>query len=277
MTSQALIIEDDLDTASLFSHILEFIGFTTEIIRSGEQAVSRLKETVPDIVLLDILLGQNVTGINILDYIKGEKRLSTSRVIVITGYPNLAESVGNKADLVLLKPISAKQLSTMVLRLCPNHVYENFLYTASHDAMTGLMNYARFKDRLSHSVSRAKRTDGLLFAVLFIQILGLDEVQNTHGQLIVNQVLLTFVEKVWALIREIDTFSRLSEDKFAILLENIKDPSNASRVAERIQKDIRKPMSIQGQRISIDSIIEITQDDLIEQLDTYMKIKITRS
>jgi GGDEF domain-containing protein len=85
------------------------------------------------------------------------------------------------------------------------------------------------------------------------------------------------VEKVWALIREIDTFSRLSEDKFAILLENIKDPSNASRVAERIQKDIRKPMSIQGQRISIDSIIEISQDDLIEQLDTYMKIKITRS
>jgi diguanylate cyclase (GGDEF)-like protein len=277
MTSHALIIEDDQDTASLFSHILEFIGFATEIIRSGEQALSRLKQTVPDIVLLDILLGQNVTGINILDYIKGETRLNTSRVIVITGYPNLAESVGNRADLVLLKPISAKQLSTMVLRLCPNHVYENFLYTASHDAMTGLMNYARFKDRLAHSVSRAKRTDELLFAVLFIQLEGLDDVLNVNGQLIVNQVLLTFVEKVWTLIREIDTFSRLSEDKFAILLENIKDSNNASRVAERIQKDIRKPVNIQGQRISIDSTVEIAHDDLLERLDTYLNIKTKKS
>jgi len=271
MTSQALIIEDDQDTASLFSHILEFIGFNTEIIRTGEKALIRLKQTVPDIVLLDIQLSQNISGLNILDYIKGEERMDSCRVIVITGHPNLAENVGHKSDLVLLKPISAKQLSTMVMRLCPNHICENFLYNASYDGLTGLMNYARFKDRLSHATSRAKRTEGLIFAVLLINISEFIRLNRTYGQLLMNQFVLIFVERIQEQIREVDTFSRLSEDKFAILLENINNRSNASTVCTRINQTLDHPFLSQGQEISIDANIDIVYDDLINQVDTYLK------
>jgi diguanylate cyclase (GGDEF)-like protein len=273
MTSHALIIEDDRDTAALFSHILEFIGFETEIVRSEEKAQNRLRQSIPDIVLLDLLLSQNVSGLNILDYIKGEDRLSTSRVIVITGHHNLAESVEDKADLVLIKPIDAKQLSTMVLRLVPDHICENFLYYASHDPLTDLMNYARFKDRLLHAVSRARRTESLVFAIIFLRLVGFPTVSRTYGQTIMNQFLLAFVGKVQSQIREIDTLSRLSEDKFAILLENILDTENGPIVAKRIQRALETPFHIQGQEISIETSIDICYDDLVEGLEIFLKTK----
>ena len=272
MSSQALIIEDDQDTASLFSHILEFIGFGTQIIRNAEFARARLHEMEPEIVLLDILLGQNVSGLNILDYIKSEERLRSCRVIVITGYANLAESVGDKADLVLLKPISAKQLSTMVLRLLPNHICENFLYNASHDPMTGLMNYARFKDRLTHAVSRIKRAENLRFTLLFVRINELDIIQRKHQLAGTNQILHAFVERVNEQIREVDTFARLSEDKFAILLENIKDPENAAIVVSRIRKSLERPFRIDQVLVPMDVFVEVASDDLLGSLDIFLAV-----
>lgn len=270
MTSHALIIEDDQDTASLFSHILEFIGFSTEIIRHSEQAMNRLRQIAPDIVLLDIMLSQNMSGLNILEYIKEEDRLNNCRVIVITGYPNLAESVGDKADLVLLKPISAKQLSTMVLRLCPNHIYENFLYNASYDPVTGLMNYARFKDRLAHAVSRAKRIEGLYFALILIRFQGLAAIKKSHGQSMVNKVLNEVIKNLKSQIREMDTLARISEEKLAILFENILDIKNAATLVQRIQGLLETPIRIQGERFSVDASVDITHEDLIERLAAFL-------
>jgi PleD family two-component response regulator len=270
MNSHALIIEDDQDTASLFSHILEFIGFTTEIIRSGELAMSRLQQIVPDIVLLDIMLSQGISGLNILDYIKGEERLNNCRVIVITGYPSLAESIGEKADLILLKPISAKQLSAMVLRLCPNHIYENFLYNASYDPVTGLMNYARFKDRLSHAVRRAKRIEELYFALAFIRVQGLTALKKTHGQSMVNKVLNKLVQKMKDQIREADTLARVSENKLAILFENIREIGDKSILDERIRNLLGSPIRIQGERFLVEANVDIIHEDFIDGLDAFL-------
>jgi diguanylate cyclase (GGDEF)-like protein len=270
--SHALIIEDDRDTASLFSHILEFIGFTAEIIQAGEDALERLTCCVPDIILLDINLSSDVSGLDILNYIKGEDRLVKSRVLVITGYPNLVDVIEKEADLVLIKPISARQLSTMVLRLCPDHICENFLHNASYDAVTGLMNYARLKDRLVHATKRAKRVSDLQFAIIFMQIEGIEALKNTYGQLLTNQVLLMFVERLRGQVREVDTFSRLSEDKFGILLENINDPQNADIVATRIRVALEPTFEIQDQAIPIQVSIDTVVENLIEQMDAFLQV-----
>lgn len=272
MKSHALIIEDDRDTASLFSHILEFIGFNAEIIQAGEDALERLTCCVPDIILLDINLSSDVSGLDILNYIKGEDRLVKSRVLVITGYPNLVDFIEKEADLVLIKPISARQLSTMVLRLCPDHICENFLHNASYDAVTGLMNYARLKDRLVHATKRAKRVSDLQFAIILLRIEGIEALKNTYGQLLTNQVLLTFVGRLRGQVREVDTFSRLSEDKFGILLENIYDPQNADIVATRIRVALEPTFEVQGQAIPIQVSIDTVFENLIEQMDAFLQV-----
>ena len=69
-------------------------------------------------------------------------------------------------------------------------------------------------------------------------------IQRKHQLAVTNQILHAFVERLHEQIREVDTFSRLSEDKFAILLENIKDPENAVTVVGRIRKSLERPFRI---------------------------------
>ena len=102
MNKLAMIVENDPDSASLFSHVLDFVGFETKVILNGKQALTSLSEVVPVLVLLDLQLSHDVSGEDILRYIRGDKRFSGTHVIVITGYPNLAGSVENLADLILI-------------------------------------------------------------------------------------------------------------------------------------------------------------------------------
>lgn len=110
------IIEDHEDAAIIFSEALKAANFETEIIRSGDVAVERLSEAVPEMVILDLNLPQ-VSGTEILSRIRSDKRLTDTCVIVATAHPQLADGVQEEADLVLLKPISFTQLKGLAARL----------------------------------------------------------------------------------------------------------------------------------------------------------------
>ena len=115
----ALIIEDDKDAAELYRHVLEPLGFETEIIRTGEAASARLTDVVPTVVLLDLHLPDRISGTDILHQIRADKRLTETRVIVVSGHPELAETVGDEADVVLIKPVDVSTLSDLITRLQP--------------------------------------------------------------------------------------------------------------------------------------------------------------
>lgn len=104
-----LVIEDDEDLSVIFSEALQAAGFKTEIIKSGDKALERLSDVVPQVVVLDLHLPR-VAGMDILHRIRADKRLNSTRVIVATAHPRMAESLRDEADLVLLKPISFSQL-----------------------------------------------------------------------------------------------------------------------------------------------------------------------
>jgi DNA-binding response OmpR family regulator len=103
------VIEDDQDLSVIFSEALQAAGFKTEIITSGDKALERLSNVVPQVVVLDLHLPR-VAGMDILHRIRADKRLNNTRVIVATAHPRMAESLRDEADLVLLKPISFSQL-----------------------------------------------------------------------------------------------------------------------------------------------------------------------
>lgn len=114
----ALIIEDDKKLADIFSEALQLINIKTEIAIDGRIAKKRLKELVPDIVILDLHLPY-ISGIEILDEIRADERLAETKVAVVTADLYRAEPLRSKADAVITKPISFKQLINIVNRLYP--------------------------------------------------------------------------------------------------------------------------------------------------------------
>jgi DNA-binding response OmpR family regulator len=114
----ALIIEDDEYLSEIFSKALQSAKFDTEIIHDGQLALTRLHETTPNVVVLDLHLPQ-VSGKEILHHIRSTPHLANTRVMVATADPLTAEFLRDDANLVLIKPISFIQMRELALRLRP--------------------------------------------------------------------------------------------------------------------------------------------------------------
>ncbi|NOY98194.1 MAG: response regulator [Chloroflexi bacterium] len=113
----AFVIEDDPKQGDVFSRAVQMAGYQAEIIPDGKQALSRLAEAVPALVVLDLHL-PSVPGDEILHHIRADERLKDVPVILATADPRMAEPLHDESDLVLLKPVSFIQLRDLAARLC---------------------------------------------------------------------------------------------------------------------------------------------------------------
>jgi CheY-like chemotaxis protein len=113
----ALIVEDDKKLADIFFLALQ-TEFQVKVVEDGEAALAQLSISIPALLILDLHLPR-ISGQFILAHIRSDKRLADTRVILATADAQLAEQLQEKADLVLLKPISVSQLRDLAMRLRP--------------------------------------------------------------------------------------------------------------------------------------------------------------
>ncbi|MBN1813214.1 MAG: response regulator [Anaerolineae bacterium] len=105
----ALVVEDHVDSAIIFSEAVKRAGFEVETIRDGKAALERLAAVEPDVVILDLNLPR-VSGVDILRQIRSDPRLANTRVVVVTAHDELLNSIQDQADLVLVKPVAFSQI-----------------------------------------------------------------------------------------------------------------------------------------------------------------------
>ncbi len=111
----ALVIEDDEDLALVFTEAITAAGYQVETFYTGDQALKRLGQIVPYLVVLDLHL-PGVTGLEILKYIRSDERMKATRVVIASADDHLAEMYRSQVTLVLLKPISMSQLRDLAQR-----------------------------------------------------------------------------------------------------------------------------------------------------------------
>lgn len=86
MAKKILIIDDDMDFVEACQNMLEAAGYKVECESVFENAIDRIKETNPDLLLLDILMENKVIGFDIADAIFRDEKLRHIPVIFLTGY-----------------------------------------------------------------------------------------------------------------------------------------------------------------------------------------------
>jgi len=134
------------------------------------------------------------------------------------------------------------------------------------DALTGLPNRLLFIDRLGRSIQRAKRHKNYLFAVLFIDLDRFKVVNDSLGHIVGDQLLVAIARRLESGLRSLDTLARLGTDptiarlggdEFTVLLEDIKDVSDAVRVAKRIQANLLQSFTIDGHEVFMSASVGI--------------------
>jgi len=118
---------------------------------------------------------------------------------------------------------------------------EELLFNATHDVVTGLPNRALFLDRLQSVVDRLKRHPQMTAAVLFIDIDDFKFVNDCYGHATGDLLIKEMGNRLRACMRSDGTIARMGGDEFTILVEDVTDPSDAIRVAERIQSSLARP------------------------------------
>ena len=109
-----LIAEDNNDLRNIFSKSFDKTIFDVRLAIDGEEAIAKINELLPDIIILDVDMPK-VSGFGVLDYLKETNR--RPKVILVTGNTIAADAPQAEfADLVLVKPVSIRELITFVNR-----------------------------------------------------------------------------------------------------------------------------------------------------------------
>jgi diguanylate cyclase (GGDEF)-like protein/PAS domain S-box-containing protein len=160
---------------------------------------------------------------------------------------------------------------------------------AYYDSLTGLPNRVLFKDRVTHAIAHAHRYRYHL-ALLFLDLDRFKIINDTLGHNIGDLLLKHVADRLMESVRHSDSIgrtadanpthelARLGGDEFTVLLTNLRDVQDASKVARRILEALARPFSIGGHEIFVTVSIGIaifpadgeSVDVLLKNSDTAM-------
>lgn len=115
-TREILVIEDDLDTSEVMTTLLRDVGYETNAVELGGEALEHVNQSFPDLILLDLRL-PDMDGLEVLRTIRAQSFLP---MIVISGHTNQSDKVAALeagADDFLGKPFSPEELIARVKAL----------------------------------------------------------------------------------------------------------------------------------------------------------------
>jgi len=152
------------------------------------------------------------------------------------------------------------------------------LYQQAHfDALTKLPNRELFADRLNQEIIHAHQEEHKV-ALLFIDLDRFKQVNDTLGHSVGDILLQRTAERLNTCVRDTDTVARLGGDEFTLIISNIREPKDASIIADHAITALAQPLNINGHEIFINSSIGIsiypddghTVEELLRNADAAM-------
>ncbi|MDT8879212.1 EAL domain-containing protein [Halomonas saccharevitans] len=160
------------------------------------------------------------------------------------------------------------------------HVRENeeqVRRLAYYDPLTRLPNRRLLEDRLELAIRHARRQQQRL-AVIFLDLDHFKQVNDALGHAVGDELLLKVSQRLRAQLREDDTLARQGGDEFIVLLNEIREVEEVTRVARRLVESVSSPFEVGGQvfRVGCSLGISLFPDDgaevemLVRQADAAM-------
>ena len=127
--------------------------------------------------------------------------------------------------------------------------HERLAAAAMHDPLTGLANRSVFLDRVGRCLARSSRRPAYRFAVLFLDIDRFKAVNDSLGHAFGDKLLRAVSDRLEGLMRPSDFIGRIGGDEFAIVVDEIGDIADATRVARRVLQSLAAAHEIDGKEV----------------------------
>jgi DNA-binding response OmpR family regulator len=115
--TKVLIIDDDPDVRTVMDVLMKRQGFEVETAFDREDALSKLEDFQPSVILLDVLLS-GTDGRELCQEIRRSDQMKSVPIIMVSAHPSAAENISNYgADDFISKPINTNSLLEKMDRL----------------------------------------------------------------------------------------------------------------------------------------------------------------
>ncbi len=243
-----LVVDDSRDNLEILSTRLRFRGYLVDTATSGEEALARVAESPPDLILLDVMM-PGLDGYEVARRIRADPKLPFIPIILVTARDSTQDKVEGLdagANDYLTKPINFPELEARVrsmlrikdLQTQLEEKNEELARLSISDGLTGLFNHRHIQEVVREEFERAKRTREPLGVVMF-DLDHFKRVNDTHGHQVGDRVLQELARILRRTAREIDKLGRYGGEEFIAVLPDtgIDDAATfAERVRERVEQ-----------------------------------------
>ncbi|CAN5890504.1 hypothetical protein BH11MYX2_BH11MYX2_09120 [soil metagenome] len=291
-----LIVDDRPENLLALESSLESLGQRIVQASSGQQALKAVLDEEFAVILMDIRM-PGMDGFETLELLRQREKSRHIPIIFQTAHAehrNFLRTWSAGAVDCLEKPIDPSALRAKVsvfVALRQNQlaleaaqaeleqriiertadlqmeierrklVEVKLLEQATHDALTGLANRKLLLEHLTHAMSRWNRRRAARFAVAIIDLARFKVINDTHGHLCGDQLLVEVAQRLSHCLRSGDTAARLGGDEFAILFDGIGELRDATRTTERIHRALSEPFVLDGRDVRIGASIGLAMID----------------
>lgn len=148
---------------------------------------------------------------------------------------------------------------------------------AFRDPLTGLANRAFFKDRMRSALSRAD-AEGRSIGLVFLDLDNFKIVNDSLGHAWGDQLLRVVANRIRSELRSQDLAARLGGDEFTLLIDDVSEQDQMTRLVERLIGALRDPVRLDGRDlfvgasagIAISNPHQDTSDELLRKADLAM-------
>jgi CheY-like chemotaxis protein/cellulose synthase/poly-beta-1,6-N-acetylglucosamine synthase-like glycosyltransferase len=249
-----LVVEDEERVMKLVTVALRRAGYTVTEATDGAQALDRLGEATPDLIVSDVMM-PNVDGLDLLARIRAEPATRTIPVILLTARSSVSEIVeglGYGADDYLVKPFQMAELLARVRSKIERPPLPSDLLP--RDRQTGLLSARAFGEELARELDRARR--GRRRGA--VAVLALDELDAVRGRLGARaeaEVARQVAGVVLPAISPLGLAGRDGDGRFLLLLPEWGADEAKVALAALSQAIVAHPFRAGGERLRFSPIV----------------------
>ena len=158
-----------------------------------------------------------------------------------------------KRDLATLEHFA----SLFALAAQKKQAQDHIAHLAHHDPLTGLINRHIFPDRLAQAMILSQRHRKKI-ALLYVDLDKFKQINDAHGHLAGDAVLIEVATRLRTLLRESDTVARMGGDEFVVILHDITSKTAVQHVATKIITSLADPIPFHDLRLTITASVGIS-------------------